>query len=280
MTKNVKIILGVIAGIIGVFVGYLTVTSVISNISNNRQQEQVNLKVEDNSNNKKNTGKKSGKNSGKSTESTKQSSSDSSSDKESGKSASENDTSLIKTPANSDYQYDANAPRELSSVEPVKSDDYYSDKVKDLSRGSVNDDKASADERAAFNNYWNEIVASMNQLKDMNVQAVTQESAMLTQEIYSKYLGTTDSARRIVDAYTFLDINNDANELHLSSPSGSLSRFSLIIYGKDGQQYMYITGFYNKDTNSLRSVASTYLKDGAVARDKINISRKSIQTAN
>ena len=120
----------------------------------------------------------------------------------------------------------------------------------------------------------------MNQLKDMNVQAVTQESAMLTQEIYSKYLGSTDSARRIVDAYTFLDINNDANELHLSSAKGNVSRFSLIIYGKDGQQYMYITGFYNKDTNTLKSVASTYLKDGAVARDKVNMSRKSIQTAN
>lgn len=278
MTKNVKIILGVIAGLVGIFVGYLTITSVVSNISNNRQQEQVNLKVEDNSNNKKNANKKSGK----STESTKESSSSSSSssDKESGKSTSENDTSLIKTPANSDYQYDANAPRELASVEPVQSDDYYSDKVKDLSRGSSNNDKASNDERTAFNNYWNEIVASMNQLKDMNVQAVSQESVMLTQEIYSKYLGSTDSARRIVDAYTFLDINNDANELHLSSPNGNLSRFSLIIYGKDGQQYMYITGFYNKDTNSLRSVASTYLKDGAVARDKVNMSRKSIQTAN
>lgn len=275
MTKNVKIILGVIAGLVGVFVGYLTITSVVSNISNNRQQEQVNLKVEDNSNNKKNANKKLGK----STESTKQSSSSSNSDKESGKSTSENDTSLIKTPANSDYQYDANAPRELTSVEPVQSDNYYSDKVKDLSRGSSNDDKASNDERTAFNNYWNEIVASMNQLKSMNVQAVSQESVMLAQEIYSKYLGTTDSARRIVDAYTFLDINNDANELHLSSPNGNLSRFSLIIYGKDGQQYMYITGFYNKDTNSLRSVASTYLKDGAVARDKINMSRKSIQTA-
>lgn len=58
MTKNVKIILGVIAGIIGVFVGYLTITSVVSNISNNRQQEQVNLKVGDNSNNKKNANKK------------------------------------------------------------------------------------------------------------------------------------------------------------------------------------------------------------------------------
>lgn len=272
MTKNVKIVLGVIAGLVGVFVGYLTITSVVSNISNNRQQEQVNLKVEDNSNNKKNANKKSG-------ESSKQSSSSSNSDKESGKPTSENDTSLIKTPANSDYQYDANAPRELTSVEPVQSDDYYSDKVKDLSRGSSNNDKAGNDERTAFNNYWNEIVASMNQLKDMNVQAVSQESVMLTQEIYSKYLGSTDSARRIVDAYTFLDINNDANELHLSSPNGSLSRFSLIIYGKDGQQYMYITGFYNKDTNSLRSVASTYLKDGAVARDKINMSRKSIQTA-
>lgn len=278
MTKNVKIILGVIAGLVGIFVSYLTITSVVSNISNNRQQEQVNLKVEDNSNNKKNANKKSGK----STESTKESSSSSSSssDKESGKSTSENDTSLIKTPANSDYQYDANAPRELASVEPVQSDDYYSDKVKDLSRGISNNDKASNDERTAFNNYWNEIVASMNQLKDMNVQAVSQESVMLAQEIYSKYLGNTDSARRIVDAYTFLDINNDANELHLSSPNGSLSRFSLIIYGKDGQQYMYITGFYNKDTNSLRSVASTYLKDGAVARDKVNMSRKSIQTAN
>lgn len=275
MTKNVKIVLGVIAGLVGVFVGYLTITSVVSNISNNRQQEQVNLKVEDNSNNKKNANKKSGK----SVESSGQSSSSSNSDKESGKSTSENDTSLIKTPANSDYQYDTNAPRELTSVEPVQSDNYYSDKVKDLSRGSSNDDKASNDERTAFNNYWNEIVASMNQLKDMNVQAVSQESVMLTQEIYSKYLGSTDSARRIVDAYTFLDINNDANELHLSSPKGNLSRFSLIIYGKDGQQYMYITGFYNKDTNTLKSVASTYLKDGAVARDKINMSRKSIQTA-
>lgn len=275
MTKNVKIILGVIAGIIGVFVGYLTISSVVSNISNNRQQEQVNLKVDDTSNNKKNANKKSGQ----SNNSSKQSSSESESTKESSKSNSENDTSLIKTPANSDYQYDANAPRELTSVEPVQSDNYYSDKVKDLSRGSSNDDKASNDERTAFNNYWNEIVASMNQLKSMNVQAVSQESVMLAQEIYSKYLGTTDSARRIVDAYTFLDINNDANELHLSSPNENLSRFSLIIYGKDGQQYMYITGFYNKDTNSLRSVASTYLKDGAVARDKINMSRKSIQTA-
>lgn len=275
MTKNVKIVLGVIAGLVGIFVGYLTITSVVSNISNNRQQEQVNLKVEDNSNNKKNANKKSGK----SGESSKQSSSSSNSDKESGKSNNDSDTSLIKTPANSDYQYDANAPRELTSVEPVQSDNYYSDKVKDLSRGSSNNDKAGNDERTAFNNYWNEIVASMNQLKDMNVQAVSQESVMLTQEIYSKYLGSTDSARRIVDAYTFLDINNDANELHLSSPNGSLSRFSLIIYGKDGQQYMYITGFYNKDTNSLRSVASTYLKDGAVARDKVNMSRKSIQTA-
>lgn len=275
MTKNVKIILGVIAGIVGVFVGYLTITSVVSNISNNRQQEQVNLKVDDNSNNKKNATKKSGQ----SSDSSKNGSSKSDTDK---KSDSESDVSLIKTPANSDYNYDANAPRKDTDIAPVQSDDYYKDKVAEMSNSVANDNAAADDVRAKFTAYWGEIVSAIKQYRDVQNQygeAASPEAANLLNDIYGKYLGTGNTTKAILDAYSHLDMNIDNSTLRMSAPINNVSRFSMILLGADNQQYMYVTGNYNVSDNSLRNVSATYLKDGAVARDKVNLSEQSVQTA-
>ena len=276
MTKNVKIILGVIAGIVGVFVGYLTITSVVSNISNNRQQEQVNLKVDDNSNNKKNATKKSGQPS----DSSKNGSSKSDTDK---KSDSESDVSLIKTPANSDYNYDATASRKDADIAPVQSDDYYKDKVAEMSNSVANDNAATDDVRAKFTAYWGEIVSAIKQYRDVQNQygeAASPEAANLLNDIYGKYLGTGNTTKAILDAYSHLDMNIDNSTLRMSAPINNVSRFSMILLGADNQQYMYVTGNYNVSDNSLRNVSATYLKDGAVARDKVNLSEQSVQTAN
>lgn len=278
MTKNVKIILGVIAGIVGIFVGYLTITSVISNISNNRQQEQVNLKVEDNSNNKKNANKKSGQSSG----SSKQNASSSNSDKKSDKSNTESDVSLIKTPVNSDYHYDANASRKDPDIAPVQSDDYYKDKVAEMSNSVANDNAATDDVKAKFTAYWGEIVSAIKQYKDVQNQygeAASPEAANLLNDIYGKYLGTGNTTKAILDAYSHLDMNIDNGTLRMSAPTNNVSRFSMILVGNDNQQYMYVTGNYNVNDNTLRNVSATYLKDGAVARDKVNLSEQSVQTA-
>ena len=268
MSKSVKITIWSIVGVIAVIIGYLGFNTIALNMHNNRKQDITNLKVED------------------STKKSKEDTKSSSSDKNTNSSSSDavkndSDVKEIVKPVNSDYHYDANAPRKDTDVEQVQSDNYYTDKVAEMSSSTANDNKASDDVKGKFTAYWGEIVSAIKQYKDVQNQygeAVSPEATNLINDIYSKYLGQGNTTKAILDAYTHLDMNIDNNTLKMSTPNNDISRFSMILVGADNQQYMYITGNYNVKSNTLRNVSATYLKDGAVARDKVNLSEKSVQT--
>lgn len=275
MTKNVKIILGVIAGIVGVFVGYLTVTSVVSNISNNRQQEQVNLKVENTSNNKKNSKAKSDKNTNQSTKSS--SNSDSKSDAPDKDSIAE----AIKTPANSDYTYDENASRVDAVLDKVYDNDYYTKKVNELSRGLSFTNTLGDSEKTEFVNHWNEVASAINQFAEARKNSASSASPELNQlgdDITNKYFdGETNAVSLIMDAYSHFPLAVDNSTLKLATSGASGYAFEMILNGPDNQQYMYVNGIYNKESGKITKTRATYLKDGAVARDKVALSATSSQ---
>lgn len=273
MSKSIKITIWSIVGVIAVIIGYLGFNTIASNMHNNRRQDITNLKVEDSTKKSKDDAKSSPSKS-------------SSNNKNANKDLSdtvknESDVKEIVKPVNSDYHYDANAPRKDTDVEQVQSDNYYTDKVAEMSSSTANDNKASDDVKGKFTAYWGEIVSAIKQYKDAQNQAgeaANPEAANLINDIYSKYLGQGNTTKVILDAYTHFDMNIDNNTLKMSTPDNDISRFSMILVGADNQQYMYVTGNYNVKSNTLRNVSATYLKDGAVARDKVNLSEQSVQT--
>lgn len=273
MSKSVKITIWSIVGVIAVIIGYLGFNTIASNMHNNRKQDITNLKVEDSTKKSKDDTKNS---------SSKGSSNNKNANKDSSNTVkNESDVKEIVKPVNSDYHYDANAPRKDTDVEQVQSDNYYTDKVAEMSNSTANDNKASDDVKGKFTAYWGEIVSAIKQYKDAQNQygeAASPDAANLINDIYSKYLGQGNTTKAILDAYTHLDINIDNNTLRMSTPDNDISRFSMILVGADNQQYMYVTGNYNVKSNTLRNVSATYLKDGAVARDKVNLSEQSVQT--
>lgn len=273
MSKSIKIVIWSIVGIIAIIIGYISISTVVSNMQNNRRQTVTNLKVDDS------TKKSNEKNSSKGSGNANSTENNNSSDKQTTKS----DVKEIVKPVNSDYQYDASASRKDTTVEPVQSDDYYTDKVAEMSNSVTNDNNASSDVRDKFTAYWREVVSAIKQYQEVqnqNGEAASPEAANLINDIYNNYLGQGNTTKVILDAYSHLDMNIDNNTLKMSTPSNDVSRFSMILVGTDNQQYMYVTGNYNVKDNKLRNVSATYLKDGAVARDKVNLSEKSVQTAN
>lgn len=273
MSKSVKITIWSIVGVIVVIIGYLGFNTIASNMHNNRKQDVTNLKVEDSTKKSKDDTKNS---------SSKGSPNNKNANKDSADTVkNESDVKEIVKPVNSDYHYDANAPRKDTDVEQVQSDNYYTDKVAEMSNSTANDNKASDDVKGKFTAYWGEIVSAIKQYKDAQNQygeAASPDAANLINDIYSKYLGQGNTTKAILDAYTHLDMNIDNNTLRMSTPDNDISRFSMILVGADNQQYMYVTGNYNVKSNTLRNVSATYLKDGAVARDKVNLSEQSVQT--
>lgn len=275
MSKSVKITVWSIIGLIAIVIGYLGFSTFVSNMHNNRKQDITNLKVEDST-------KKSTKNmkdtSGKSSSSDKNTSGSSSDTVKN-----DSDVKEIVKPVNSDYHYDANALRKDTDIGPVQSDSYYTDKVAEMSNNTANDNKASDDVKGKFTAYWGEIVSAIKQYRDVQNQygeAESPDATNLINDIYSKYLGKGNTTKAILDAYSHLDMNIDNNTLKMTSPVNDISRFSMILVGADNQQYMYVTGNYNVKDNALHNVSATYLKDGAVARDKVNLSEQSVQTPN
>lgn len=279
MSKSVKMAIWGIVGIIVAIIGYLGISTMVSNMQNNRKQDITNLKVADSTKkSSENETNSSGKNSG-----TKNSSNKNEKNSSSDTQKNDSDVKEIAKPVNSDYQYDKNAPRKDTDVESVQSDNYYTDKVAEMSSSTANDNKASDDVRGKFTAYWNEVVSAIKQYRDAQNQygeAASPEAANLINDIYSNYLGRGNTTKAILDAYSHLDMNIDNNTLKVSAPDNDVSRFSMILVGTDNQQYMYVTGNYNVKDNKLHNVSATYLKDGAVARDKVNLSEKSVQTAN
>lgn len=267
MEKNTKIIIGIV-GLIAMIVIFIAGSSFLTNMRNNRKQDVTNLKVtKSSSSNKK--AKSSDENS---SSKNKEGQSDSSSQKES--------TIEIEKPKNSDYQYDANAPRNNAVFDTVESDDYYKNQVSELSRGLDFENKASDETRTQFKNYWNEIVSVIKQYKETREKykdGANPETAQLTTDLFTNYLNNTQSGHWIVDAYSHFDLQIDDSNLKMSEVVGDAAKFEMILINKDGQQFMYINGSYNVKTNKVRNVVATYLKDGAVARDNIAKSSQSTQ---
>lgn len=267
MEKNTKIIIGIVSVIVLIVI-FIVGSAMITNIKNNRKQDLTNLKVTKSSSSNKEKNKKS----------------DSKVTEQKSKSQSSNSqpkTNIeLSKPKNSDYQYDANAPRTNAVFDKVEADDYYEKQVKELSRGLDFEDKASAEVRTQFKNYWSEIVHVIKQYKetrDKYKDGANPETAQLTYDLFTNYLSNTQSSQWIVDAYSHFDLTIEDVNLKMSEVVGDTVKFEMILTNKDGQQFMYINGSYNVKTNKLRNVVATYLKDGAVARDNVAKTVKNLQ---
>lgn len=268
MEKNTKIIIGIV-GLIAMIVIFIAGNSFLTNMRNNRKQDVTNLKVTKSSSSKE---KSKSVEKEKSTSKNKEGQSDNSSKKEG--------TIEIEKPKNSEYQYDANAPRNNAVFDNVESDDYYANQVSELSRGLDFENKASEETRTQFKNYWNEIVSVIKQYKETREKykdGANPETAQLTTDLFTNYLNNTQSGHWIVDAYSHFDLHIDDSNLKMSEVVGDAVKFEMILTNNEGQQFMYINGSYNVKTNKVRNVVATYLKDGAVARDNIAKSSQSTQ---
>ena len=267
MEKNTKIIIGIVSVIVLIVI-FIVGSAMITNIKNNRKQDLTNLKVTKSSSSNKEKNKKS----------------DSKVTEQKSKSQSSNSqpkTNIeLSKPKNSDYQYDANAPRTNAVFDKVEADDYYEKQVKELSRGLDFENKASAEVRTQFKKYWSEIVRVIKQYKETRAKykdGANPETAQLTYDLFNNYLSNTQSSQWIVDAYSHFDLNIEDVNLKMSEVVGDTVKFEMILTNKDNQQFMYINGSYNVKTNKVRNVVATYLKDGAVARDNVAKTAKNLQ---
>lgn len=275
MNKSKKIIIGVASTLI---ISTIGISTLYNNIKSNKKQENVKLVVKDNS---KVTKKSSNSNSlnNKDDKDDKDNK-----DNKSSVTFAESEAELVKTPNNSTYEYNKDLNRADGFSEEVKDDNWYIESVKNLANKN-NKNNASEDEK---NNLVNVINTLESQLKDVRNRAinadwaVTPEIYNLQIDIYENYFNGTSEANRnrIQDMLSQFDLSVDLSNLKLSHDgNSSLGDFNLFLVDSSGSQYLYIVGNYNYSTNKISNLKSTYLKDGAVARDKLSLSSVSSQTA-
>lgn len=278
MSKSKKIIIGA-ASVLSLFILGIGGSSLYSNLKNNKKQENVKLVVKDtNKSSNKSTNKSSSNSSNINTNS------DAETSNKSSTSFAESEVELIKTPENSIYEYNKDLNRADGFSEEVKDDAWYVESVRNLANKN-NKNNANDVEK---NNLVNVINNLQSQIKDARARAasanwaVTPEVYNLQIDINENYFNGTSLANRtrIEDMLGNFDLSVDLSTLKLSQGNdNSLGDFNLFLVNQSGNQYLYIVGNYDYSTNKISNLKSTYLKDGAVARDQLSINSVSYQTA-
>lgn len=183
---------------------------------------------------------------------------------------------IIKTPKNSDYNYDENAKRFIANRAGVYKDSDYTSTVKKISTVKAKEEfrNATDEEYEAITNRLNEGLTKYAQYLQESAQAGGSSGEMsdLGKEVFTSYFSESESQISQLRYLILVGIKLkvDQSTLRVKATDNPNSKaFEVVLTNEDGSEQMaYITGYYDQVVNYFNIYDSTLLKDGAVAYDK------------
>lgn len=183
--------------------------------------------------------------------------------------------SIFRTPVNADYVYDPKIKRVGRNETGVTSVDGYKRTVETYSTVKANTQYRNASDDV-YEKAMNRLIEGTTKLSDAYLkQVATNASLFNTDEITkirNQYFGSDLSTMRQFPEAVLISkglvMDKSTFKLRYTTNDG-IYAFEVMFNAKDsGEQFMYMSGFYNEKLNYFDVQASVYMKDGAVAKDK------------
>lgn len=195
---------------------------------------------------------------------------------------------ILKTPKHLDYQYKKSDPeRKVENTRGVNNEAYYKKQIESFSSVYQNRKYRNATDET-YEKARNSFANVMNLLQDHQKQNAESGGASGKSEDFQRlmiehfnsdgqYLKNVISAMQISNSN--LELDPDTFRLKMTSnESNGVYAFEAIMKEKStGEQYAYVSGFYNAKLDYFDVTSSIYLLDGAVSFDKWTYETKGIQ---
>ena len=195
---------------------------------------------------------------------------------------------ILKKPQNADYQYKKSDPdRKVENTRGVNNESYYKKQIESFSSVYQNRKYRNATDET-YEKARNSFSDAMNLIQEHQKQTEEFGGASGKSEDFQKimiehfnsdgqYLKNVISAMQI--SKSNLELDADTFRLKMTSnESKGVYAFEAIMKEKSsGQQYAYVSGYYNSKLDYFDVTSSIYLLDGAVGFDKWTYDAKGIQ---
>ena len=195
---------------------------------------------------------------------------------------------ILKTPKHLDYQYKKSDPdRKVENTRGVNDEKYYKKQIESFSSVYQNRKYRNATDET-YEKARNSFANVMNILQDHQRQNQASGGASGRSEDFQRlmiehfnsdgqYLKNLLSAMQISNSN--LELDPDTFRLKMTSnESDGVYAFEAIMNEKStGEQYAYVSGYYNSKLDYFDVTSSIYLLDGAVGFDKWTYETKGIQ---
>ena len=195
---------------------------------------------------------------------------------------------ILKKPQNADYQYKKSDPeRKVENTRGVNNESYYKKQIESFSSVYQNRKYRNATDET-YEKARNSFSDAMNLIQEHQKQTEESGGASGKSEDFQKimiehfnsdgqYLKNVISAMQI--SKSNLELDADTFRLKMTSnESKGVYAFEAIMKEKSsGQQYAYVSGYYNSKLDYFDVTSSIYLLDGAVGFDKWTYDAKGIQ---
>ena len=195
---------------------------------------------------------------------------------------------ILKTPKHTDYQYKKSDPeRKVENTRGVNDEKYYKKQIESFSSVYQNRKYRNATDET-YEKARNSFANAMNTLQDHQRQNAESGGASGRSEDFQRlmieyfnsdgqYLKNVLSAMQISNSN--LELDPDTFRLKMTSnESSGVYAFEAIMKEKSsGEQYAYVSGYYNAKLDYFDVTSSIYLLDGAVGFDKWTYETKGIQ---
>ena len=183
--------------------------------------------------------------------------------------------SIYKDPVNFNYVYDPKAKRAGSNDTGVTSVDGYKRQVEIYSTVKANTKYRNATDET-YGKSINRLEEGVNKLQDEYLRMLkSKASAFVSEEIekvkIQYFASDFSSMRQFPEAISIsngLTMDKSTFKLRYTSSKGVYAFEVMFNSKKDGQQFVYMSGFYNEQLNYFQVRAAVYMMDGAVAKDK------------
>lgn len=183
--------------------------------------------------------------------------------------------SIFKEPVNKDYKYDQHAERIGRNENGVSSIDGYMQEINMYSTVKANTEYRNATDEV-YEKSMNRLEEGINKLQTEYKRLVATGASSFTSDELEKikiqyFASKFSTMKQFPEAITVaggLKMDKSTFKERYTSADGVYAFEVMFNSEKTGEQFMYMSGFYNEQVNYFEVKASIYMMDGAVAKDK------------
>lgn len=183
--------------------------------------------------------------------------------------------SIYRVPENSDYVYDVNAERAARNDTGVSSADSYKSQIRVYSTPHVNRSYRNASDEV-YEKSLNRLKEAFDALQSEYLSEVAKASSVyrsdrLDQIKIQYFASDMSSMQQFDEAVSIsngLSIDDKTFKLRYTSQENVYAFEAMFNSTETGQQFVYMSGYYNSQLDYFQVTAAIYMMDGAVAKDQ------------